>query len=277
MIGKVDGQDFLITNQDDPDAPYPTHEFLAGTHIKAVEDFDNDGWMDALVTMSDGGAASMPRYYVASHHGGSVFTIASAEGMATYGDYRLLPQVDGTTLIRIESLGSGVRHHDRVDGFTVYKLAWGNLQQVAKVTNHARIPVLLEVLSKDMSKDERRDLSFDIDRDGQPDTLECRYWERWGDVLCDLFLSQYGAIEISQSADQVGMSSLSTSAKVSRADARLDPGFSNARAASCAAMKFLGDKAIANVTTGMHIPWRNVQLEIDARKCYNDKLLERIS
>ena len=65
LIGKVDAQDYLITNQDDPDAPYPTHEYLASTHIKAVGDFDNDGWMDALVTMSEGGAASMPRYYVA--------------------------------------------------------------------------------------------------------------------------------------------------------------------------------------------------------------------
>lgn len=45
LIGKVDGQDYLITNQDDPDARYPTHEYLASTHIKAVGDFDNDGWM----------------------------------------------------------------------------------------------------------------------------------------------------------------------------------------------------------------------------------------
>lgn len=86
LIATVDGQEYWITNHDDPNRKLDLSDLLS-LIIEEQIDFDNDGNMDVLISASNGGAASIPSYLLASHLGGHYFHISTAEELYTYGDY----------------------------------------------------------------------------------------------------------------------------------------------------------------------------------------------
>jgi hypothetical protein len=99
----------------------------------------------------------------------------------------------------------GVGNHDRTDGFGIYALSFGRLEQIADVTNHAQIPTIFEITSADMALSHNQTFGFDLDGDGIEDRFICRYWERWGDFMCDIDLSTVGLLEHSWGVDQLGV------------------------------------------------------------------------
>ena len=210
LIGTFDSQDYWITNEDDEFAQYSLTDMYS-LSIDVQADFDGDGYQDVLLNASNGGAASTPQFYIASHMGGSYFTISSAEGLFTYGDYELLPQPDGSTHIKVYYSNDGVGFHDRVDGFGVYSLQYGKLKRIADITNHARIPTFFDITSEELAEVGEATYEVDLDGDGRLDKIECRYWERWGNVICDFDLSKLGRIEISLGVDHIGVAQTSTS------------------------------------------------------------------
>lgn len=209
LIATVEGQRYWITNHDDPDRKFDLSDLLT-LNIEEQIDFDNDGNMDVLISASNGGAASIPSYLIASHLGGHYFHISTAEKLYTYGDYELLPQADGTTYLKVYYAVDGVGYHERSDGFGVYSLNYGQVEQIAEVTNHAQIPTVFEVTSAEMAKNQNQTFNFDLDHDGIDDQLICRYWERWGDLMCDIDLSTAGLLRQNWGADQLGVAETST-------------------------------------------------------------------
>ena len=67
-------------------------------------------------------------------------------------------------------------------------------QQVKRVETeeHEALETLKEVKSSDLSDDEKKQgtsLVFDIDSDGEMDTIKISYWERWGSLQWEAKLS----------------------------------------------------------------------------------------
>lgn len=204
LVATFAGQDFWVTNGTSTDQPAYLQEMYV-LNIEQQGDFDNDGYQDALLTANAGGAASIPTYFIVSHHGRGYFSLTTAEDLSTYGGYELLPQRDGSTLIKIYQALDGVGYHERVDGFAVYRLNFGNLERMAKVVNHAQIPVLFELFSADLEHTGEQNYSFDLDGDGTIDQLNCRYWDRWGDAICELSLSAFPTATINVSGNHIGI------------------------------------------------------------------------
>lgn len=140
-----------------------------------------------------------------SHHGQEYFSITTAEELSTYGDYEFLPQKDGSTLIKFCQALDGVGCHERVDGFVVCRLVYGNLERMAKVINHAQIPVHFELFASDLEHTGEQNHTFDLDGDGTIDRLTCRYWQRWGDAICDINLSSAPTATINVSGNHIGV------------------------------------------------------------------------
>lgn len=204
LLATIDGQTYWITNRDDPTRMFDLSEFVS-LQIEEQMDFDNDGNLDVLLSATNGGAASIPTYLVASHLGGRFFHITSAGGLYTSGDYELLPQTDGSTHLKVFYVVDGVGNHDRTDGFGIYALSYGRLEQIADVTNHAQIPTIFEITSAQMALSQNQTFGFDLDKDGIEDKFICRYWERWGNFMCDIDLSSTGLLEHSLGVDQLGI------------------------------------------------------------------------
>lgn len=209
LIATVDGQQYWITNHDDPDRTFDIAD-LVSLNIKEQIDFDNDGNLDVLISASNGGASSIPTYLLASHLSGHFFHITSADGLYTYGDYELLPQTDGSTHLKVYYAVDGVGNHDRTDGFGIYALSYGRLDQIAEVTNHAQIPTMFEIKSSEMAMSKNQTFNFDLDADGIEDKFICRYWDRWGDFMCDIDLSNVGLLEHNWGVDHLGVAETTT-------------------------------------------------------------------
>jgi hypothetical protein len=204
LVATVDGQDYWITDDEDLGADFP----LSGMVMIDIEeqgDFDADGFRDVLFTANAGGSSSIPRYYVASHLGDSFFHVSSAAGLQTYASYKLIDVGDGLKKFKVYYSFDDVDHTTRVDGYGIYELRRGKLNRIADVTNHAKIPVALEIRSSDFHDEWEQSFTFDVDGDGKLDTLNCTYWQRWGDIGCDMELSLYGEISQSWGADQLGV------------------------------------------------------------------------
>ena len=204
LVASVNGQDYWITDGEDPSSDFPLAEMVV-MNIKEQGDFDADGFQDVLFSANAGGNSSIPRYYVASHMGDSFFHVSSAEGLQTYASYQLIDVGKGVRQFKVHYSYGGADHTNRVDGYGIYELRYGKLRRIASVTNHAKIPVLLEIRSSRFLDKLEQSFEFDMDGDGKLDVLNCRYWKRWGDIACNVELSLYGKISQSWGADQIGV------------------------------------------------------------------------
>ena len=209
LIVTYEGQQYWLTNEQDQDAKYSL-DFMQSIYLHEQLDLDGDGNIDLLFTATNGGASAIGRYYVASHLGDHYFTITSAEELYTYGGYELLNQDDGSTHIKFYHSLDGAGSHDRIDGFSTHKLSSGKLELVSSVVSHAQIPTLMDILSSDLEQVGEKTYEFDIDSDGTLDKFLCRYWARWGDVICDIQLSSIGLVKHSWGTDHIGVAETKT-------------------------------------------------------------------
>tara|TARA_R110002153_G_scaffold35124_1_gene104662 strand:- start:534 stop:1349 length:816 start_codon:yes stop_codon:yes gene_type:complete len=209
LIATYEDQQYWLTNEQDQDAKYSL-ELMQSIYLHEQLDLDGDGNIDLLFTATNGGASAIGRYYVASHLGDHYFTITSAEELYTYGGYKLLKQDDGSTHIKFYHSLDGAGSHDRIDGFSIHKLSSGKLELVSSVVSHAQIPTLMDILSSDLEQVGEKTYEFDIDSDGTLDKFLCRYWARWGDVLCGIQLSSIGLIKQSWGTDHIGVAETKT-------------------------------------------------------------------
>lgn len=110
LLGTVGGQDYWITNIGDAAAvsSMDAHPYVK---LLEVEDLDNDGYNDALISIQAGGNSSAPIYYVADHMGGGMFSLTTAKHLYSYGGYELVPQLDGTSILKVLPSGAEVDRH----------------------------------------------------------------------------------------------------------------------------------------------------------------------
>lgn len=156
-------------------------------------DFDGDGRADTVVIASTGGNCCPSEIYFASVRHGAIVT---AQVGATWG----LPAIvdrGGTWAVTFRAVGQGVG----VWGFDSNKVivlvppARHILAATAEVTGPGTI-------TTDTAP---RTLLADLDENGEPESIACEVWSRWGSLLCALPLPGGGTQKMATGCERLGV------------------------------------------------------------------------
>jgi hypothetical protein len=161
--------------------------------ILEVGDFDGDGLPDALIAMDTGGNCCPQDFAVVSYRGGGFFaTLGPPESMG-WGGIDVIRGEDGL-LIRSNHASSGVGNTKDREWQIDYRIREGRVTEVARRENFAELaadPVL--TLEDLLGKREER-MVFDLNADGLPDEVSCRFWDRWGVLSCTITAAGLGEV-----------------------------------------------------------------------------------
>ncbi len=168
-----------------------TFQLLA---VEAEADFDGDGSMDAVVSLSTGGNCCPSEIFFVTLKAGKVVPAHIAESWA---DDAAVGVASGKpTLGLTDSTGAkGVWTFD------------GNKAVVASAATRHVLVASVEVHGAGQALTDPGAKSFqaDLDADGAPETVSCKGWERWGTLLCTLPLADGKVQELSMGCDRFGV------------------------------------------------------------------------
>ena len=184
------GRQMLSVETTDPQKTYagPEEEKV---QIIAVKDFNQDGMDDALVSAWNGGTCCTPEFSVVSIVKGNL-VVAAIDVDA----YELTVEEDnGRFYIRDTQ-----PHQARLFAFdgesvTVHKTIH-NLEALVEIEGPGGL-YIDEVAPVP--------LVFDVDDDGESDTIVCDVWTRWGSLLCRMPLPDGGTQNSIMGCDRVGV------------------------------------------------------------------------
>lgn len=203
IIATIDGRDYIAF----------TPEVGISTEV-AQGDFDGDGHTDLLHGWSSGGNCCPTSFQVLSYRGNGIFTNAEHDDFWTWGEPDVTTDA-GRTLFRVESQRAGVgRTEDEVQ-LTRFAFRDGKLEIVEQGVSTARMAAVLDIFATDfddrgLPKDRPMVVRFDMNDDGTMDALQCRWWERWGAILCDVQITGGALVQNSNGCARIGVLETST-------------------------------------------------------------------
>ena len=209
LMAEVDGQKYLI--QPDPSID-PEWKYFPLKKIYKVLDLDGDGKLEAIISAVDYGNCCAPVWYIASHRGGNSFTIEAQQGM--YGDEPpSLTKKNGVNILIFKPNYTGVDYTSLSETQLLFKFENGRIIKLATLENSALIPSKIELYSetlrlfveKENNIEATLSIYADMDLDGKKDEIQCRYWARWGDLLCTMISTQRGEINMPIACDRYGV------------------------------------------------------------------------
>ncbi len=163
-----------------------------GPHkIGPTEDLDGDGQPETIVELFNGGNCCAGELTVISYRGDGFFEVVNDQPIPNgWGGYDLV-EVKGETLIRVHDKAMGAGNFEDWQSQTDYALRDGQLVELVERFNSAKPVSLMELAAKEVREapGQTKSLEFDLDLDGELDTVTCKYWDRWGSLTCDLLFA----------------------------------------------------------------------------------------
>lgn len=149
-----------------------------------VGDFDQDGRDDALVQVASGGSCCAPGY---------LFVSVSPEGEPVVSKVfhsseapPLIGETEGRlSFTFIDEKGEKTFVLEQGEGRLVVERPYPVLETVFEYTAERLWKAAEErAASPDATKET---LKYDLDEDGRPETIECKGWERWNGLMCEIY------------------------------------------------------------------------------------------
>ena len=208
-MAEVDGQKYLIEPDPSIDSKW---ESLPYKEIHQVLDLDGDGKLEAIISAVDNGNCCALAWYIASHRGGSFFTIENQREM--YGDEPpSVTKINGVNILIFKPNFDGFDKTSISEKQSLFKFENGRIIQLSTLENSALIPSKIELYSGTLKLvvEEENNLEAtisiysDMDLDGKEDEIQCRYWTRWGDLSCKIIFTQRREINMPWGCDRYGV------------------------------------------------------------------------
>jgi hypothetical protein len=160
-----------------------------GPHkIGPTEDLDGDGQPETIVELFNGGNCCPGELSVISYRGDGFFEVVNERPIPSGWDGYDLVEVLGETLIRVHDKAMGAGNYEDWQSQTDYALRDGQLVKLHERFNTAKPVSLIELTAEEVREapGQTKSFDFDLDLDGELDTVACQYWDRWGNLSCEI-------------------------------------------------------------------------------------------
>lgn len=170
---------------------HPNWDVLQPYSVDQSADLDGDGRLETLIRVSHGGNCCPADISILSYRGEGFFTYLDENPISGgWGGVEIVTEA-GRPIIRVHDApaGHGNLAHQRSE--RDYALINGRPELITERTEFG-VPSQVAGLSLEevqSSDGQRKDLTYDIDQDGQQDVISCGYWQRWGVLNCTAQIS----------------------------------------------------------------------------------------
>jgi hypothetical protein len=156
--------------------------------IGATKDLDGDGQPETIVELFNGGNCCPGELSVISYWGDGFFEVVNDQPIPNGWDGYDLVEVNGETLIRVHDKALGADNYEDWQSQTVYALQDGQLVKLHERFNSAKPVSLIELTAEEVREvpSQTKSFDFDLDLDGELETVTCKYWDRWGSLSCEI-------------------------------------------------------------------------------------------
>lgn len=156
--------------------------------IGPTRDLDGDGQPETIVELFNGGNCCPGELSIISYRGGGFFEVVNDQPIPDGWDGFDLVEFKDETLIRVNDKALGADNYEDWQSETDYALRDGHLVKLHERFNSAKPVSLIELTAEEVrdAPGQTKSLDFDLDLDGELDTVICKYWDRWGSLSCEI-------------------------------------------------------------------------------------------
>ena len=152
--------------------------------INKVEDFNDDGYLDVMISYCEEGN-SFPPFYCIYSYNGKEFIKSAIIGERDWDGIEII--YDNGQFIFVEDFvpsGRGYTDLHCNDIKRTYIFNKHDFELLNSNSDNLLNAVNGEIRSSDFkgSYYDIKKLKFDLNNDGKADVINCRYWERWGSI-----------------------------------------------------------------------------------------------
>lgn len=193
------GRTYLIEpNKDD------WYELYVYKYVHDIVDLDADGVPEAIIKTHYGGNCCGPTYMVVKRVREGFYALLTHDALS--GFPKLTVRADlKPVLLEVMNFSEGAGNTSLEETFTQLALINGKLEVVAHYENTAMLAAEVEVTSEELSQLGVKELQYDLDADGQVETITCKYWKRWGAMQCVIQSETLGEVKVSDGCDRLGV------------------------------------------------------------------------
>lgn len=165
--------------------------------LGVTKDLDGDGFPETIIETFSGGNCCPGGLTVVSYRGDGFFHVVNEERIWRGWDGYKVIQRDVDSIIRVFDKSLGVANNENQRTQTDYALRDGKLVKLVERKDNGEMLALAELTVTEVegSRGQSKKLNYDIDLDGQNDVVECRYWQRWGMLSCNISYTATGTVE----------------------------------------------------------------------------------
>lgn len=187
VLAYLDGLEFEVQ--------HPNLGALQPYLVEESADLDGDGRPETLISVGHGGNCCPTDITILSYRGDGFFTyLDEAPIPGGWGGVEIVREA-GKSIIRVNDVPSGAGNLAYQRGQRDYTIVNGRPQLIADRTEFGFSSEMagLNLLDVQSSGGQQKELRFDIDQDGQKDSILCGYWQRWGVLNCTAQISSASA------------------------------------------------------------------------------------
>ena len=185
LVATAEGRSYRIT--------HPAWEDLVLREVLETGDFDGDGLPDALIAMDTGGNCCPQDFAVVSYRGNGFFTTLGPPESMGWGGIDMATDEDGL-LIRSHHSSTGFGNTEDREWQIDYRIRNGRVTEVARRENRAELVADPVLAIDDVQAATEASIAFDLNADGSPDEITCRFWDRWGLLNCTITAAGLGLV-----------------------------------------------------------------------------------